>query len=143
MMAEIREALEVLKNEGYKLTDKREKLLKILSKEDRYLSARQVYEEMLEKYPSISLDTIYRNLQTYSELGLLEETEWDNERVYRFRCGIDEHHHHFICTLCGYSEELTACPVSFFKEQLGNSKVTSHRFELFGLCENCLVEEPI
>lgn len=137
MMTEIREALEVLKNEGYKLTDKREKLLKILSKEDRYLSARQVYEEMLEKYPSISLDTIYRNLQTYSELGLLEETEWDNERVYRFRCGIDEHHHHFICTRCGKTKELLACPMEIYENQLPGYQIMEHRFEIFGLCDEC------
>lgn len=136
-MAEIREALEVLKNEGYKLTDKREKLIQILSKEDRYLSAREVYEEMLAKYPSISLDTIYRNLQTYSELGILEETEWDNERAYRFRCDIDDHHHHFICTKCGKSKELLTCPMEIYENQLPGYKIMEHRFEIFGLCDEC------
>lgn len=137
----LEEALQKLKNSDLKMTERRTRMLEIMYSEDRYLSAREVMEMLIEDYPGISPDTIYRNLHSFSTLEILEETEIAGDKYFRSNCGIDEHHHHFICTDCGYSEELTTCPLNFFKDQLGNSEITSHRFELFGLCEACLTTE--
>ncbi len=142
-MAEIKEALDLLKNEGYKLTAKRQDLLELLSHEDRYLAVKEIYEKMLDQHPSISLDTIYRNLQTYSDLHLIEETEFDGEKVYRFRCNIHEHHHHFICTACGKTKELLTCPMEIYEDQLPGYTVKEHRFEIFGLCDQCSLKENL
>lgn len=136
-MVDISEALNRLKDEGYKLTAKRQDLLQVLSEEDRYLTVKDIYEKMLEPHPSISLDTIYRNLQTYTDLNLLEETDFEGEKVYRFRCNIHEHHHHFICTNCGRTKELLTCPMEFYSDQLPGFEIQEHRFEIFGLCDQC------
>lgn len=136
-MVEYEDALYILKEEGYKITDKRKDMIKILAKEDRYMSAREVYIEMIKIHPAISLDTIYRNLQTYAEIGILEDTEWNNERVYRYSCGVDAHHHHFICTECGKTMELLSCPMELYEEQLPGYRILDHRFEVFGLCDQC------
>lgn len=119
------------------MTDKRESLLRILSEEERYMAAKEVYQLMREEYPSISLDTIYRNLKTFTELNILEEVDYDNESIYRFCCDNHHHHHHFICENCGRTRELE-CPVNYFQSQIPGYEVRDHRFEVFGLCEDCV-----
>ncbi len=132
-----KEALEVLEKNNLKITERRVRMLDVLYSEERYLSAKEVKQFLKEEYPGISPDTIYRNLHTFSELMLLEETEISGEKYFRANCSSKGHHHHFICSECGYSIELTECPIAYFKDQIGDAKVTSHRFELFGLCAKC------
>lgn len=137
-MPEVENSLAVLKDNGFKLTDKREELLRILSDEDRFISAKLIYEEMIKQYPTMSLDTIYRNLKTFSDLDLVVETDLEGERLFRFNaCEHDHHHHHFICENCGRTEEVDLCPMDFFENQLPGAKIMSHRFEIFGLCSGC------
>lgn len=131
------EALDTLKEKGYKLTDKRKDMLAALYHQQKHLSAKDVRELLNDTHPQISPDTIYRNLHTFSEIGLLEETEFNGEKYFRARCDVEGHHHHFICTECGQSVDLEMCPLDFFEDQLNNVKITAHRFELFGLCEDC------
>lgn len=134
----LEEAIDVLENSKLKITERRLRMIEIMYREDRYLSAKEVKLMLSEDYPAISPDTIYRNLHSFSELNILEETEISGEKYFRANCSSNSHHHHFICSECGYSIELTACPVSYFKDQIGEAKVTSHRFDLFGLCEKCV-----
>lgn len=134
----LKKAISVLENSELKMTERRVRMLEVLYAEDRYLSAKEVKEVLIEDYPGISPDTIYRNLHSFSELSILEETEISGEKYFRASCSSTGHHHHFICSKCGYSIELLNCPVAYFKDQIGNAQVTSHRFELFGLCEDCL-----
>lgn len=136
----IEQALETLKKNGLKYTKKREAMITYLAKSDRYVPARDLHQYMTEKYPGVSYDTIYRNLHDFSEIGLLEETELNGEMLFRFQCnahGLGHHHHHFICTVCGKTKELSLCPMDFFKDQLPGCKIESHRFEIFGRCEEC------
>lgn len=133
----LKEALTILEDSELKMTERRVLMLEILYNENRYLSAKEMKEILLEDYPGISPDTIYRNLHSFSELNILEETDISGEKYFRANCSMEGHHHHFICSECGFSIELDDCPVSFFKDQIGDAVITSHRFELFGLCENC------
>lgn len=132
-----KDALTVLENSELKMTERRIRMLEVLYSENRYLSAKEVKEFLSEDYPGISPDTIYRNLHSFSGLDILEETEISGEKYFRASCSSKGHHHHFICSECGFSIELKNCPVAYFKDQIGNATVTSHRFELFGLCEDC------
>ena len=138
---QIEEAIEKMKEAGYKYTNKREKMIEIFSHEDRYLSAKQVQELLETDFPHLSYDTIYRNLYTFVELGILEATELSGEKLFRIGCSHHGHHHHFICEQCGRTKEIELCPMTFFTEQLEGCEIRSHRFEIFGLCELCAVEK--
>ncbi|WP_225743958.1 Fur family transcriptional regulator [Marinilactibacillus sp. Marseille-P9653] len=138
-MTAFEQAVTTLKKNGYKTTGKRQKLLELLYNQDKYMSAKEVQDHLKELFPGISPDTIYRNLNTFVELSVVEETELNGEKLFRFNCDMHgHHHHHFICTNCGKTIGLKDCPLDMFADQLPGCKVVSHRFELFGLCDDCV-----
>ncbi|MDN4525408.1 Fur family transcriptional regulator [Fictibacillus fluitans] len=131
-------AMDLLKKNGFKYTDKRRDLLQLFSDEKRYLSAKEVQDSLKENYPGLSFDTIYRNLSTFSELDILEETELEGEKKFRFTCPTKEHHHHLICLKCGKTKEINACPMENITTDLSDFQVTGHKFEIYGVCQVCV-----
>jgi Fur family zinc uptake transcriptional regulator len=133
----VNEAIQLFKTKGYKYTGKREEMLQLFSDEKRYLTAKDVMEAMKDDYPGISVDTIYRNLSLFTELDILEATELDGEKRFRFSCSTHQHHHHFICLTCGKTKEINDCPMELVDGDLDGVKVTSHKFEIYGYCAVC------
>lgn len=134
---DVNQALAILKKHGYKYTGKREKMVNIFQEQGRYLTAKECLDLMQEEYPGISFDTVYRNLSLFETLGLIEATEWDGERRYRFHCGDDAHHHHLICTNCGRTQMIKVCPMHAMLGKPENFRITGHKFEIYGICSNC------
>lgn len=132
-------ALSCLKDNGYKLTAKRQLLLKHLIDENRYVSAKECHEFMSKQYAGISFDTIYRNLADFVQLRMVDLSEWDGEKHYRYHCcnGKMDHHHHFVCTHCGRVIEIEHCPLDEFKSELPGYVIEDHRIELYGKCPDC------
>lgn len=139
----VTKAWEILKESGYKKTDKRELLINMFGETNKYLSARDLLQVLKPKYPGMSFDTIYRNLSTFVDLGILEETEMNGERKFRMQCESDHHHHHFICTDCGDVRELNICPMTMVEEKLPGYAIENHKFEIYGNCPNCLEEKQV
>ncbi|MHC5249093.1 Fur family transcriptional regulator [Enterococcus sp. HY326] len=135
----IEEALQTLKENGFKYTKKRATIIEFLAKKNRYVSAREVHEFMNQEFPGVSYDTVYRNLHDFSDFEILEETDLNGEMKFRIHCGhgAHEHHHHFICTVCGKTKEIHMCPMDFFEGQLQGCSIEGHRFEILGRCEDC------
>ncbi|WCK52774.1 Fur family transcriptional regulator [Aneurinibacillus sp. Ricciae_BoGa-3] len=135
---EITDALDLLKEKGYKYTGKREKMVRLFSEKRRYLSAKEVLLDMQEEYPNLSFDTIYRNLTLFEELGLLETTEFKGEKQYRFSCGSTHHHHHLICTKCRKTISFEMCPMNVIFGSPKDFMITGHKFEIYGYCSDCM-----
>lgn len=133
----VTEALQILKEHGYKYTDKREAVLNILSEEGRYLSAKEVLQQMQGDFPQLSIDTVYRNLSLLYQLNILEVTEMNGERLYRMSCAVDVHHHHLICTECGKTKKIDLCPMDAIFGKPDGFEITGHKFEIYGVCEGC------
>lgn len=132
------EAWRILQENQFKRTKNREIILDFFSQNDRYLTAGEVRISMEAGNPGISFDTIYRNLTTFTELGILEETELTGERHFRMHCEPGVHHHHFICTKCGKTRSIPDCPMDIISVNLPNYEVEGHKFEVYGKCPGCV-----
>ncbi|WP_209125391.1 Fur family transcriptional regulator [Alkalihalobacillus sp. BA299] len=133
----VSQALERLKEKGYKYTKKREEMIRLFADEKRYLSAKDVLEKMCNDYPGLSFDTIYRNLAVFADLDILEVTELEGEKKFRFSCSTSHHHHHLICLECGKTKAVHNCPMEDLNIKFQDFEVTGHKFEIYGYCNSC------
>ncbi|MFC4387115.1 Fur family transcriptional regulator [Gracilibacillus marinus] len=131
-----KEALQLLKEKGYKYTEKREHMIEYFVSENRYRSAKDLLENMEPSYDGISFDTIYRNLHLFVQLDILETTELNGEKQFRLKCA-HSHHHHFICKTCGVTKEIHHCPMEQISEELQQFMIEDHKFEIYGFCPAC------
>ena len=133
--------LNQLQAKGYKITPQRQELLRtFLESQEKHLSAEDVYNQIVKKFPSMSLDTVYRNLAVLQELGILTELNFgDRKNLFEMNKTGHHHHHHLICTKCGESQEIDFCPLKFLDQKaVKNFKMEKHSFEIFGICANCM-----
>ncbi|WP_416150354.1 Fur family transcriptional regulator [Salipaludibacillus sp. HK11] len=129
--------IERLCEAGYKMTDKRKRILTCFGQESRYKSAKSVYRLMKFFFPTISLDTIYRNLTLYESLGIIESTEWRGETIYCLASHQAKHQHHLICIHCGKIHRIDFCPMSTISVESEGFVITGHKFEVYGYCLEC------
>ncbi|MGI8317039.1 Fur family transcriptional regulator [Halobacillus mangrovi] len=130
-------AIQKLKEKGYKHTKQRERLLEIFVSQDQFIAAKEILKMIQKDFPSVSYDTIYRNLYLLTDEDLLEATELHGEKHFRLACNSSGHHHHFICTICGSTKAIEFCPMNAIHDKLGGYQVVNHKFEIFGVCPQC------
>jgi len=89
---------EILRNYNLKVTPQR---LVIIESIDRsgHINIDRLYEEVKSKFNSISLATIYKNINSMISNMLLSEVKIPNEKsVYEI---VKEQHSHLVCNDCG------------------------------------------
>lgn len=136
-MMNVEDALQLLKEKGFKITGKRQEMLELFSDHDKYLTAKDVLEKMKTNHPGLSFDTIYRNLSMFVDLNIFEMTELSGEKHFRYTCSHNEHHHHFICLDCGKTKEIATCPMKEVEEKFKGFDISGHKFEVYGRCPEC------
>ncbi len=132
-----KKAIHILKENGYKQTKQRERLIDIFLDKDQYMPVKDVLKEFQEDFPSASYNTVYRNLYTLVDLNILESTLLNGEQQFRLHCDISGHHHHFICTKCGTTSPIEVCPMEDVNASLPGYQINNHKFEVYGLCPEC------
>lgn len=130
----------ILKQQGYKLTPQRRKILDVVAHSQEHLTPAAIYEKVRQEYPSIGLVTIYRTLDLLAQLGLICEVHaGGNCRSYLVRRP-SEHHHHLLCSDCGKVVDFTDCNLGELEQRLSQEtgfEIESHLFEFLGRCQSC------
>ncbi len=130
------------KTPGTRLTLQKQAILNALQSNPKLMTAEDVYGWVREKYPNVSLGTVYRNLQNFSQQGTVRRTLLADGKA-RFELAGNVHHHHLICLSCGGTAEVPWCPVgpevTAFMTQC-DFKPVSHQFEIYGYCWRCREE---
>ncbi|MBB6675290.1 Fur family transcriptional regulator [Cohnella nanjingensis] len=133
----IQDMLNAMNQAGWRITDQRRTLARIFAATDGYLSPKDVYDQLSVKYPSVSFNTVYRNLRMLSDMGVLEQFYFmDGGLKFKANC-IKHHHHHLICTNCEKTLTFDYCPMKESLDLPGRYRILNHRFEIYGVCEQC------
>lgn len=135
------EALAVLKNARFKLTQPRKVLIKALVRADHPLTVEEAFSatQRLNEGARVDLVTVYRGLAMLEELGMVQRCDFGDGAVrFELMSDADHHHHHIICTKCKRVEPLTVCTIKG-EEALNKLGYTDlkHRLEFFGVCPQC------
>lgn len=129
--------LERLRADGGRMTKKRERVLGALLTFDRPATAEEIRERA--ELPASDLVTVYRNLETFEKLGVLQRVPLENGTQLFELTAPDEHYHHLICRECHKTERLDICvgqEVVKKAKAHGFSEI-AHLMEVYGVCEEC------
>lgn len=134
------EALELLRSRGIKVTPQRQEVMRVLVEGKDHYSAEEILKLVQERYSGMSSDTVYRTLNLFRELGLVQEVQFPGDiRRFELNCA-ENHHHHLVCLVCGRAEEFPYCPEDCLAKVTDCSpgfKVSGHTFRIFGYCQRC------
>ena len=126
---------------GIKLTHQRLEIFRELMSANDHPSAELIHKKLQRKLPTIAIDTVYRTLATFDEMGLVKKLHVMNERTL-FDTNVDIHHH-FICIRCKavkdiYWSEFDNRVLPPSVEEMGD--IRSRHLEIHGVCRSCIEE---
>ncbi len=102
-----------------------------------HMSIEVLYELMLKKFNSISLATIYKNINLMMENSFIQEVKIPNAKsVYELT---KTAHSHLVCDSCGEVEDITIDLDAIIDEakQISSFKIDKANLVLSGVCKNC------
>jgi len=120
-------------------TGQRQLILDIIRQAKEHLDADEIYQQARQKLPSISLSTVYRSLQLFKELELIEEHQLDGMRRF-YETTPRPKHHHLVCLGCGRIFEFKCSSEVKLKSRISREegfKVTDAEVRLVGYCPDC------
>lgn len=129
---------ELCRERGFALTHQRQVLYRELLRMGGHPSPEALYERVRQEIPSISLGTVYKNIHTFLETGLLREVSLHHGSL-RLEANF-EPHHHLVCTRCRQIFDLPEENLGEVKIQGGappGFRIQKVSVEVLGLCASC------
>lgn len=118
-----------------RFTSQKQLILGYLKSVRTHPSAETIFKAIKPKLPSLSLGTVYRNLEALKNEEKIKELLTKNLRRFD---GDLSNHHHFLCEKCYQIFDLKPIPKINKKKIPGVGLVKNYQLYFQGLCQNCL-----
>jgi len=123
---------------GLKNTHQRAEIFRIVVSTEEHPDVLSIFRRVKKRIPTISLDTVYRNLKLLAEHGLISILGMSQENL-RFDGNVGPHHH-FTCVKCGMisdfvSENIASLEAPLEAKAFGTP--LSLHVEVKGICVAC------
>lgn len=136
-----RDASELLRVQGGRMTSQRKLILKTLDSVSGHPTAEELFEIVSARDPSLNLSTVYRTLRWLEGEGLISTRRFiEDHRQERFDPAHPSEHHHFLCSRCKKVIEFDHHLVEEIRKQFEyKNGVTVRKTSVmfYGLCSQC------
>ena len=127
---------------GVKLTPQRLAILDYLEGNTSHPSAEDVYRVLLDKFPTMSLATVYNTLDTLRLKGRIIALSIDPEKK-RFDPNTKPHNH-LICIKCKKVVDVDKTfSLGLTDDEAPDFEIIGHHIEFYGKCSSCKRKEHI
>ncbi len=131
-----------LREKGLRLTPQRELVLQAV-RELGHATPEEVAAKIHETHPGINLSTVYRNLETLENVGLVQHTHLGHGGA-TYHAAEELTHLHLVCGVCGEVGdapiEAAASFVQGLLDDYGFHTDVTH-FAIYGTCSSCFSKE--
>ena len=117
-------------------TRQRQAIQSLFDKTNNPLSVEDVRAGAEREVNGIGIATVYRNIKSLLEEGVLTTVDLPGEPP-RYELAGKGHHHHFQCTRCSRVYDMKACLNGLKKMLLPGFRMTNHDVILYGECAKC------
>jgi Fur family ferric uptake transcriptional regulator len=119
----------------------RRAVIDVLARRGCLMSANDILAELRRDGRRVGFATVYRALETLSELGLVRRVDpGTGSAAYEPLNPSGEHHHHVVCDRCGdvaaFSDDELERAIDELAARLGRD-IESHEVVLRGSCRAC------
>ncbi len=129
----------VLAKHGQRYTRQRDIVFGVVSKTSAHPTAEEIYLEARLLLPTLSLATVYKNLDALVSCGLAKKVN-HVDGSNRYCCRADPHHH-ATCISCGSVSDIPGTlgksELSKVHTEAGDFTITGYELGLNGYCIKC------
>ncbi len=128
---------------GYRLTEPRRAIAQLIADRQGHFTAADLVSEARARRLRLGRATIFRSLELFNELGLVERLDLPTGEHAYVPC-VPAHHHHAVCSRCGRTTRVDDAGLDAMLGELGartGFRIESHRLELYGVCPACRLLE--
>jgi Fe2+ or Zn2+ uptake regulation protein len=128
-----------LDDAGYYVTEPRRVVAELVADRQDHFTALDLVGEAKRSRLRVGRATVFRALELFEELGLVERLDLPNGDHAYVVCE-PAHHHHIVCQGCGRATEVEDNGMEAVAREIEAHTgylVDSHRVEFFGLCPEC------
>ena len=129
--------------QGHPLTTQRRLLLELIRDAEGHLDAKELYQRAHARDESIGPATVYRSLNLFKQLGLVDERRLGKLRCY-YEIKQSPQHQHLLCQGCGKVIEFQNPHFQKLIEAVQREhrfKITKAELYLEGYCPECEEKE--
>lgn len=129
---------DLLKSRNLKVTPQRLAIFQVLSNTTLHPSAETIYNALQENYPTMSLATVYKTLDSFKRNKLIQEINV-GEDSFRYDVTTDSHPH-IICTKCHGVFDMESNYLKDVRKHISKEtdfKLTGEQLYFYGVCPKC------
>ena len=133
-----------LQARGIRVTPQRAIIFDVIERLSGHITAEEIFSEVQQINPYISLATVYRTLELLQELNLITPTNLGGSQTH-FAIHGHGAHHHLVCQKCGGIEDFSDDLLEILRSQLETRHgflAQINHFSIFGLCRVCRQTDP-
>ena len=128
---------------GHSMTAQRRLLLELLRQAEGHIDAKELYRRASARDESIGPATVYRSLNLFRRLGIVDERRLGKIRCY-YEMKQSPEHQHLVCQGCGkvieFQNPLVGKLIKAVRREHG-FKITKAELYLEGYCPECEQKE--
>jgi len=137
--------VEAMDDAGYRVTAPRRAVARLVAARKGHFTANDLIEDARAQDLGIGRATIFRALDLFTELEVLERIDLPSGDHAYVPCEPEGHHHHVVCEGCGRVTDVPdlglGAAISEIQRRTG-WQVETHRLELYGRCPDCRKRQP-
>jgi Fur family transcriptional regulator, ferric uptake regulator len=132
--------LAALEDAGQRVTRPRKAVASLIDDRAAHFTAADLLDDARARRLSLGRATVFRTLELFSEMGLLERIDLPSGEHAYVACAPRGHHHHVICSRCGRTAEVADFGLDDIVDTVAirtGYQIEDHRLEMYGLCPAC------
>jgi len=134
-----------LRQNGLKKTYQKDLILETFLSAEGHLSVEDIYALVKKRDKKVGVVTVFRTLKSLTACGIAREITL-GDGLTRFEHSYHHpYHHHIVCTKCHKAIEFVCPELERIQSEIIQKyhfNPTHHRFQTYGICEDCLENRP-